>query len=105
MANYFYNWTPIVVIGTVLILGLPWLGLFALIFVASFVFAALATVALGLAWTIAAVGRAIGREWHRLSGASDGTAPAPRPSVRRPTQLVPLGATVMFAVRALKGDR
>ena len=67
MVRYFYAWTPLVVVGTVVILSLPWLGLIA------FMIAALVAVAapVALAWaTVAAtrgVGRAIALRWHRPS--------------------------------------
>jgi len=51
MVRYFYAWTPLVVVGTVVILSLPWLGLIA------FMIAALVAVAapVALAWaTVAA---------------------------------------------------
>lgn len=48
MVSYFYSWTPLVVVGTVLLLGLPWLGLVALL-----VFALLALALLAaFAWAI-----------------------------------------------------
>jgi hypothetical protein len=64
MVRYFYAWTPLVLVGTVVILSLPWLGLIA------FMIAALVAVAapVALAWaTVAAtrgVGRAIALRWH-----------------------------------------
>ena len=64
MVRYFYALTPLVLVGTVVLLSLPWLGLFALM-----TFALLALVALGaLAWAIVAAPyrliRSIGRRWH-----------------------------------------
>jgi hypothetical protein len=66
---YFFSWIPLVIVGTVVLLALPWLGLIAL-----FVFALLALAALAaLVWAIVAiplaVGRAIGRRWQGRSGA------------------------------------
>ena len=65
MARYFYAWTPLVIVGTVLLLGLPWLGLVALIVFALVALAAMAA----LAWAIVAgpylLIRTIGRRWHR----------------------------------------
>jgi hypothetical protein len=73
MVRYFFAWTPLVVVGTVILLSLPWLGLIALMIAA---LAALAAIA-ALVWAIVAaplaVGRAIGHRWHARS-------PAPQPS-------------------------
>ncbi len=67
MLRYFYAWTPFAIVGTVVLLTLPWLGLFALVF-----FALVALVALGaLASAIVAAPyflvRSIGRRWHGRS--------------------------------------
>jgi hypothetical protein len=67
MVRYFYAWTPLVLVGAVVLLSLPWLGLIA------FVIAALAAVAApaALVWaTVAAtrgVGRTIALRLHRPS--------------------------------------
>ena len=62
--RYFYAWTPLVIVGTVVILSLPWLGLIALMFFALVALAALAA----LAWAIVALpyvlGRAVSRHWN-----------------------------------------
>ena len=67
--RYFYSWTPVVIVLTVTLLALPWLGLIALL---AFAMAALAALA-ALVWAIVAVplaiGRAIGRRWQDRSGA------------------------------------
>ncbi len=42
MLRYFYAWTPFFIVGTVILLTLPWLGLFALV-----IFSLVALVALG----------------------------------------------------------
>jgi hypothetical protein len=70
MVRYFYALTPLVIVGTVVLLSLPWLGLVALMI--------LALVALGavgaLAWAIVAAPylliRSIGRRWHGRSVAA-----------------------------------
>jgi hypothetical protein len=67
MVRYFYKWIPFVILGTVVILSLPWLGgIVALLVV-------LAVVA-ALAWAIFFVpymaGRALSRRWHRRTGAN-----------------------------------
>ena len=67
MVRYFYGLTPLVIVGTVAILALPWLGLFALT-----TFALVTIVALwALAWAIVAAPyllvRSAGRRWHERS--------------------------------------
>jgi hypothetical protein len=73
MVRYFYAWTPLVVVGAVVLLFLPWLGLIALVIAALAALALLA--ALGWAFVAAplAVGHAIARRWH-------GRSAAPQPS-------------------------
>ena len=66
MVRYFYAWTPLVIVGTVVLLSLPWLGLIALM-----IFALVALVALAaLALAIVAVA-VLARPLHRspLAGA------------------------------------
>jgi hypothetical protein len=74
MVRYFYAWTPLVIVGTVVLLSLPWLGLIALMIAAPVALVALAA----LVWAILAVpymlGRAISRRWQGRSGASPRTA-------------------------------
>jgi hypothetical protein len=82
MVRYFYGWTPLVIVGTVLLLSAPWLGLFALA-----IFAIVALVALAaLAWAVVFVpymlSRAISRRWHIRSGARPRTAAALSPARR-----------------------
>jgi hypothetical protein len=61
MVRCFYAWTPLVIVATVLLLSLPWLGLIALMIAAPFALVAVAA----LAWAILAapymLGRAISR--------------------------------------------
>jgi uncharacterized protein (DUF486 family) len=77
MVRYFYAWTPLVIVGTVVLLTLPWLGLIALMIVSLVALAA-------LAWAIVFVpymlSRAISRRWQGRSGASLRTAAAPSPA-------------------------
>jgi hypothetical protein len=89
MANYFYKWTPLLIVGTVVLLGLPWLGFFALIFVVAVVLGALATLALAIASAIGALSRAVRR----------GMAPVLSPArfSHRSTQPVRTNATAFFA--------
>lgn len=64
MVRYFYGFTPLVVVGTVFLLSLPWLGLVALMVLALATLGALA----GLAWAIVVAPylliRSVGRRWH-----------------------------------------
>jgi hypothetical protein len=70
MLRYFYAYTPFVIVGTVLLLSLPWLGLFALTVFALVALAALAA----LTWAIVAVPyvlvRSLGRRWQARSVAN-----------------------------------
>src|SRR5262245_47316967 len=63
MARYFYSWTPLVVVGTVVLFALPWLGLLALML---FVLVVLATLVL----VPYALGRAASGLWHLRTTAS-----------------------------------
>ena len=65
MVRYFYAWIPVVIVGAVCILSLPWLGLIALMVVLA--------GAVALAWAIVSVpyraGRAITSHRHGRRGA------------------------------------
>jgi hypothetical protein len=76
MVRYFYVWTPLVVVGTVVVLSLPWLGLIALMVAALASLAALAALAWAIVAAPLAVGRAIGHRWHARS-----VAPQPSPAL------------------------
>ena len=81
MVRYFYAWTPLViVVGTVVLLFIPYLALIALMIVSLVALAA-------LAWAILAVpymlGRAMSRRWQGRSGASPRTAAALSPARRQ----------------------
>ena len=76
MANYFYKWTPLFVLGTVLLLGLPWLGLIALIVAVFVLVSTLATLGFAVAWAIETVSRALSRLWHGRTALGHGMAPA-----------------------------
>jgi hypothetical protein len=77
MVNYFYKWTPLVIVGTVAILSLPWLGLIALIVVPLVALAALAALAREIVTVPLALSRTISRRWHSHSGAGARTAAVP----------------------------
>jgi hypothetical protein len=80
MVRYFYSWTPLVILGTVVILSAPWLGLIALM-----IFSVVALAA--LAWAIVFVpyllSRAISRRWLSRSSASPLTPAALSPARRQ----------------------
>jgi hypothetical protein len=61
MVRYFYAWTPLVIVGTVVLLALPWLGLVALVIVSLALLAALAWAVIFVPYTLS---RAISRRWH-----------------------------------------
>jgi hypothetical protein len=78
MVRYFFAWTPLVVIGTVVLLSLPWLALIALMIAVPATLAALAA----LTWAIVAVPVAAGRAInHRLHRRSEAEAPLPSPAL------------------------
>jgi hypothetical protein len=80
MVRYFYAWTPLVIVGAVVILSLPWLGLIALVIVS---LAPLAALAWATVFVPHLLSRAISRRWHGRSGASPQTAPALSPARRQ----------------------
>ena len=89
--RYFFAWIPLVIVGTVVLLSLPWLGLIALMLVALVALAA-------LAWAIVAVpymlGRAISRRWQgSVASPRTAAAPAPANSGVQGTRSVPAGTT------------
>ena len=76
MVSYFYAWTPVVIVGTVVLLSLPWLGLIALMIVALLALGALAALAWAIVFVPYMLSRAISRRLHLRSSASLRTAPA-----------------------------
>jgi hypothetical protein len=68
MVRYFYVWTPLVIVGAVVLLALPWLGLIALMVFALVALAALAALAWAIVAAPLALGRAVGRRWRARSG-------------------------------------
>jgi hypothetical protein len=74
--RYFYAWTPLVVVGTLVLLALPWLGLIALVIAALTAVAAPAALAWAIVAAALAVGHAIGHRRHRGSA-----APQPSPAL------------------------
>jgi hypothetical protein len=72
--SYLHKWTPLVIVGTVLILSLPWLGLIALMVV----LAVVAPPARAIVSVPCTLGRAISRRLHGRGGASPRAAAALR---------------------------
>jgi hypothetical protein len=81
MVRYFYAWTPLVIVGTVFVLALPWLGLIALMAVSLVAVVALAALAWAIVFVPYMLGRVIGHRWH-IRGASPRTAAALSPTDR-----------------------
>jgi len=81
MVRYFYAWTPLAIVTTVVLLALPWLGLIALVIVSLVALPALALVIVVLPYMLI---QAISRRWQDRSYASSGTAPVPS-AARQPT--------------------
>jgi hypothetical protein len=69
MVRYHYAWTPLVIVGTVGLFALPWLGLIALAIVSLVALGALAAFAGALVFVPYTLGRAISRRLRERSGA------------------------------------
>jgi hypothetical protein len=80
--RYFYAWTPLIILGTV-VLSLPPLGLIALMVVALVALVALAALAWATVFVPYMLGRSISRSWHSRSGASPRTVAALSPARRQ----------------------
>jgi hypothetical protein len=76
MVRYFYAWTPLVIVAAVFILSMPWLGLIALMILATVALGALATLASAVVFVPYILSRAISHRWHTRTGATPRTAPA-----------------------------
>ena len=83
MVRYFYAWTPLVIVGTVVLLSLPWLGLIALMIVSLAAVVALAALAWATVFVPYRLSRAISRSWHSHRRASSRTAAALSPARRQ----------------------
>jgi Na+/glutamate symporter len=99
MVRYWYVFTPLVIVGALMLLALPWLALFALALIALVALVAL----VGLAWAIVTMpyvlGRAFSRRWQARRSASPRTAAvlSPADSGVRRIRSVPAGAAVFLA--------
>ena len=74
MVRYFYAWTPLVIVGTVVLLSLPWLGLIALMIFSLVAVAALAALASSIVFVPYMLGREISRHWQGGTGAHQPSA-------------------------------
>jgi hypothetical protein len=74
--RYFYAWTPLVILGAVVLLCVPYLGLLVLMLVALAAAAALVWAIVSVPYRLA---RAVGRRWQH-AGASAQTAPFSSPA-------------------------
>jgi ABC-type protease/lipase transport system fused ATPase/permease subunit len=70
MVSYFYAWTPLVIVGTVVLLSLPWLAVFALMIFALAALVALTALASAMVAVPYFLGRAISRRLRARSGAN-----------------------------------
>lgn len=75
MVRYFYAWTPLVIVGTVVLLALPWLGLIALMVFALVALAALAALVWAIVAAPLAIGRAVARRWRQRGGVDRASTP------------------------------
>lgn len=75
MVRYFYALTPLVIVGTVVLLSLPWLGLIALMIFSLVALAALAALAWAIVFVPYMLGRAISRHWQGGTGAHQQRGP------------------------------
>ena len=82
MVRYFYAWTPLVIVATLVLLSAPWLGLIALIVVS---LVALPALALALVVAPYLLVHAISRSWQGRRNASRRQAVASAPSAQRAT--------------------
>jgi hypothetical protein len=66
--RYFYAWRPLVLLATVVILTLPWLGVIALIVVLFVTITALRALVRAVVWVISALVRSVPRpSWERVT--------------------------------------
>jgi hypothetical protein len=83
MLRYYYALAPLVIVGTVVLLALPWLALIALVVFVLAGFGALAALGWAIVFTPYALGRALGRRRHGRHGTSPGAASASLSLVER----------------------
>jgi hypothetical protein len=88
MVNYFYKWIPIFIVGTILLLGLPWLGLIAVMVVALVLLGALGMLGAAIAWVIGMLSQKISDRWHGRSGAKTRDEPRTVAGPLRPDRVI-----------------
>jgi hypothetical protein len=82
MLRYFYAWTPLVIVATLVLLALPWLGLIALMIASLVAFAALAFAFVLAPYMLV---HAISRRWQGQRSGSPRPAVVLAPAPQRPT--------------------
>jgi hypothetical protein len=102
MVRYWFAFTPLVVVLTVVPLALPWLGLIALMLFALILLGALGALAWGIAFVPHWVVRAVGRRRH--SRRDIRRLPATL-SAARPSRPMPAGAVLLLANPPSESER
>ena len=82
MLRYFYAWTPLVLVATIVLLALPWLGLIALIIVSLVAVPALAFATVVAPYLLV---QAVARRLQGRHTASRRPAVVLAPTAQRPT--------------------
>jgi hypothetical protein len=102
MVRYFYAWTPLVIVGTAVLLAAPWLALIAVMILAVAALVALAALACAIVSVPYTLGRAIGHRLQHRRDARPRTAPVLSPAGHpNPHPLFDKGARVMTFDRGL----
>jgi len=103
--SYCYSWTPLVIVMTVVLLALPWLGLIALFVFSLLLFGLLATLVWTVIWVPRTVTLAVHDRWRVRDTANQRAATATPMALSldtssvRPTAPVPVTASLLFADR------
>jgi hypothetical protein len=108
MVRYFYAWTPLIIVTTVFLLSMPWLGLIALMIVATVALVPLAALAWAIVFVPYMLSRAISHRWHTRTGATPRTAPALAPAAHQNDSVwqgAPSHATALSVGRELQAQQ
>src|SRR5262245_1362680 len=105
MVRYWYSFTPLVVIPTVILLALPWLGVIALMLVALVALAALGALARGIIVVPRMLVRSVGRRLHSRSGTRRQPARSAARAPVGPAQSMPAGAAVLLVSPPSESER
>ena len=100
MLSYCCSWTPLVILTSVALLSLPWLGLIALFVLSLFVLGLLATLAWTVIWVPRTLSLAVRNRWRVRNRASRATALSLDTSSVQPADPLPVAASVLFADRS-----